>query len=134
MKNKMDTSDKYWVVTSNIGSFFLVIAIITLFIIFNSRDDKQDYKYLFMAFVLLLFVGVGNFTIWRLNKYILGSNIVLIPYYVLISYLLYLLIFIKIFGQNKIMPTQSIPVNLRSNKITPISDSIKIEEIEISEI
>ncbi len=130
----MDTSDKYWVVTSNIGSFFLVIAIITLFIIFNSRDDKQDYKYLFMAFVLLLFVGVGNFTIWRLNKYILGSNIVLIPYYVLISYLLYLLIFIKIFGQNKIMPTQSIPVNLRSNKITPISDSIKIEEIEISEI
>ena len=130
----MDTSDKYWIVTSNIGSFFLVIAIITLFIIFNSRDDKQDYKYLFMAVVLLLCVGVGNFTIWRLNKYILGSNIVLIPYYILISYLLYLLIFIKIFGQNKIMPTQSIPVNLRSNKITPISDSIKIEEIEISEI
>ena len=134
MENKKNTTEKYWVVASNIGSFFLVIAIITLFIVFYSRDDKQDYKYLFIAVALLICVGGGNFTIWRLNKYILGSNIVLIPYYILLCYLLYLIIFIKIFGQNKIMPTQIIPINLRSNKITPISDSIKIEEIEISEI
>jgi len=91
-KHELSQEQKNWIIASSIGSFFLLIAIIICYFAYFSRENKQDYKLIFVIFSLVFFIGGGQFTIWRLKQYIIGSNIILTPYYILIGYLLYLFI------------------------------------------